>query len=337
MPGIETPEAIFIPQSGGPDVVVEAPDVPTFEAIRDAVAGDKAPEPQFAALAVRLYRQYRKPLKSLTHYAREVDAGARLIEIASGQPVVGLTHYDVQAGLTTPDTHLLVGTSGGRGSEHTAEVACSASMQASIFHGAENPAGIFSRYETDTLSMPAPGLVLTTTERVAKDKIGHGIREGGILAVGEKGVKGLLTALARKELSDVRNDQREFGDSTALLLLAFFKEHEHEFPSLGSADFIREAGQQAVSALIAGTARVNRFQDKPGDGISRIARRLQGIDFTPDDQAPIVEGVLANMDRQGEARQGLTELAHAHGGTVEDFVQAQADGFMKHILGVDVG
>jgi hypothetical protein len=336
MPRPETFPLVSIDQEGGHTLLLtELRAIEAFEAVTALVNKEDALPAPFIALASQSVwgGNWDSTDDQLLHEAIELNAGARMIEQGS-VPIVGLDHDWLSVGLTAADGKLTVFAAETH-EPSGLEVRCDSLFVRPLAEARARQAS----YLPELFQTSVPTLVMASEQE--EGVLDGAFREskeaggGSLVAIGEHAVNDMLTMTARQELMRSTDDQQQFEKSAALLALAALKEQGQELP-LSTMQFVREAGQKAVSALITGTAAINgRFiRDLPGDGIDSLIERLGGISFVASDHASITLGILDAM--KGRGRNELTKLASDKGGTIEEYASAQALGFLQHVLGVQV-
>ncbi|HEX5798342.1 MAG TPA: hypothetical protein VFX79_03215 [Candidatus Saccharimonadales bacterium] len=343
------PNPIAIRQEGGPNFEVNSGIANYYTEVLTELTGRGAPEAPYIALAAASggshnQPQFNEPVDFAVGLARDVGKAADLIAEGSGVPMLGINSSDsgLRAGLTTPDSRLIVTQSPHFDFAYSAEIDSAVPvLQRGILHGRE------TEYHCDDpekrFVIDPPGRVLTDGKDPARptlkaevDQVIDTVHHEGILAVGEKATGRLLDVLAKKELEDDSEAQEGFRDSLALLTLAYFREHGYQLaPS--SSSFVRQAGHQAVSALVAGTAATtSKWQHEMQEQMKHMFQRLGGVDFRPEDFDTIVQGVLKRMEDDG-TRDAFATTAGINGSTAEEAAKAQTAGFMTGLLGVKLG
>lgn len=347
MPTVEAPKPIAISQEGGPDFSVAPDYVPYYTEVLSAVAGKDMPEAQYVALAVaskgsHSQPQFNKPVGEAAELARQIARGADMLadDAVSDVPLVVIDHSYLRAGIATEDARLLVTQGPHFDWSYGAEISSSVPvLQRGVLHGEETD------YHCDdpekTFVVKPPGRVITGNDTVRKpeiDELIDTVIPNGILAVGEDASNKLLTVLARRELADVGPAQRKFGESLALLTLAYFREYGRQLPA-SKLKFVREAGHEAISGLVTASVTTSRYTHERSDQVSHVVQRLGGIKFSAADHQPIVNAILERMsadEREGATKEAFAGLAAINGGTVEEFASAQATSYLTNLLGVEL-
>lgn len=343
------PNPIAIRQEGGPNFEVNPGIASYYTEVLTELTGRDAPKAPYIALAVASggshnQPQFNEPVDFAVGLARDIGKAADLIAEGSRVPILGINSSGsgLRAGLTTPDSRLVITQSPHFDFSYLAEVDSAVPvLQRGILDGRETEYHCDDpekRFVTDP-----PGRVLTDGKDPARptlkaevDQVIDTVHHDGILAVGEKATGRLLDVLAKKELEDdVGEAQVGFRDSLALLTLAYFREHGCQLaPS--SSSFVRETGRQAVGAFIAGTAATtSNWSHERQEQMRHMIERLGGVEFRSEDYDPIVQAVLQRMEDDG-IKEAFAATASINGSTLEEAAKAQAGGFMTGLLGVEL-
>jgi len=330
---------VTIEQSGGPDVLVDSELAPLFEEVSSLTrgGGQYVAEPQFVALALGGIRSSAKSAEQLAKLADELTKGSELAAAsASGAPIVVYNRHALHVGITAPNQPLVVMPGDSELPTLKAQIDCQSTAKWTLFQGEELERWSPKEVSND-ISLSAPERMLTGgVGKISAGELEQSIFRDGVVAIGDVAVNGFLASRIRTELVHTMANQQRFRDSTALLALAAFREQNYSLP-VSDADFVHRAGSKAVAALIAGSADVSQIGSDmsggyEGEGGDRIAERLIGIRFTPDDHVRITKDILRAMRTTGIT--GLKRLADVNGGNLAEFAAQQAAAYMTYILNV---
>ena len=103
---------------------------------------------------------------------------------------------------------------------------------------------------------------------------------------------------------------------------------------LGSKDLVHSVGMDILARMIVGG--LNR--DAGGyyrKSMPDITYRLPAVDFSPKD-SPIIADRAGRLMKESQVYGCLVDLAGSNGGSVEEFLNDQASGVLKNLLGVQI-